>query len=106
MVLLAFIQGNLWANKIPRISWVSRSSDQYRSAWCSSGVAGVSGPLYHVSLASGGKETGYNLAGLEVISVEASEIDGYQGSPVDAVAVGCPLLTLNCRDCGLLDGRR
>ena len=65
--------------------------------------------LYHVdNITPEAKKTGYDLSGLEVISVESSEIDGlFTRIQVDAVAVGCP----HCspaeliRIAGLLEGK-
>ena len=105
---LGFHTGKLVGNKIPYFRGITPDSDQLKALGAALAATGAVA-LYHVeNITPEAKKTEYNLAVLEVISVESSEIDGlFTRIPVDAVAVGCP----HCSPAelagiaGLLDGK-
>jgi predicted aconitase len=88
---LGYHTGKLVGNKIPYFQGISPDPDQLKALGAAMAATGAVA-LYHVeSVTPDAKKTGYNLAGLEVISLESSEIEGlFTRIPVDAVAVGCP----------------
>jgi len=88
---LGFHTGKLVGNKIPYFRGITPDPDQLKALGAAMAATGAVA-LYHVeNITPEAKKTGYNLAGLEVISVESSEIDElFTRIPVDAVAVGCP----------------
>jgi len=105
---LGFHTGKLVGNKIPYFRGITPDPDQLKALGAAMAATGAVA-LFHVeNITPEAKKTGYDLAGLEVISVESSEIDGlFTRIPVDAVAVGCP----HCSPAelagiaGLLDGK-
>jgi hypothetical protein len=106
---LGFHTGKLVGNKIPYFRGITPEPDQLKALGAAMAATGAVA-LYHVeSITPEAKKTGFDLAGLEVISVESSEIDRiFTRIPVDAVAVGCP----HCspaeliRIAGLLEGKK
>jgi hypothetical protein len=106
---LGFHTGKLVGNKIPYFRGITPDPDQLKALGAAMAATGAVA-LYHVEdITPEAKKTAYDLAGLEVISVESSEIDRlFTQVPVDAVAVGCP----HCSPAelagiaGLLDGKK
>jgi len=88
---LGYRAGKLVGNKIPFFQGITPDPDQLKALGAAMAATGAVA-LYHVdNVTPEAKKTGYNLAGLEVISVEPAEIDRlFTEIPVDAVAVGCP----------------
>ena len=88
---LGYHTGKLVGNKIPYFRGITPGSDQMKALGAAMAATGAVA-LYHVdNVTPEAKKTDYNLAGLEVISVEPAEIDRlFKKIPVDAVAVGCP----------------
>jgi len=88
---LGFHTGKLVGNKIPYFRGITPDPDQLKALGAAMAATGAVA-LYHVdTITPEAKKIGYDLADLEVISVESSEIDRlFTSIPVDAVAVGCP----------------
>ncbi|MFA5348727.1 MAG: aconitase X catalytic domain-containing protein, partial [Methanoregula sp.] len=88
---LGYHAGKLVGNKIPYFRGITPDPDQLKALGAAMAATGAVA-LYHVdNVTPEAKKAGYNLAGLEVISVEPAEIEQFfTGIPVDAVAVGCP----------------
>ena len=88
---LGYQAGKLAGNKIPYFRGISPDNDQLKGLGAAMAATGAVA-IYHVdNVTPEAKKTGYNLAGLEVISIEPAEIDRlFTGIPVDAVAIGCP----------------
>ncbi len=88
---LGFHTGKLVGNKIPYFRGISPDPDQLKALGAAMAATGAVA-LYHVdNITPEAKKTNYDLAGLEVIPVESSDIDGiFTRIQVDAVAVGCP----------------
>jgi hypothetical protein len=93
---LGYHTGKLVGNKIPYFRGITPGSDQMKALGAAMAATGAVA-LYHVdNVTPEAKKTDYNLAGLEVISVEPAEIDRlFEKIPVDAVAVGCPHCSSN-----------
>ena len=88
---LGYYAGKLAGNKIPYFRGISPDNDQLKALGAAMAATGAVA-IYHVdNITPEAKKTGYNLSGLEVISIEPDEIDRlFTGIPVDAVAIGCP----------------
>ena len=88
---LGFHAGKLVGNKIPYFKGIIPDPDQMKALGAAMAATGAVA-LYHVdTITPEAKKTPYNLAGLEVITIEPAEIDRlFTEIPVDAVAVGCP----------------
>ncbi|MDD1700096.1 MAG: aconitase X catalytic domain-containing protein [Methanoregula sp.] len=88
---LGYHAGKLAGNKIPYFRGISPDTDQLKALGAAMAATGAVA-IYHVdNITPEAKKTGYNLSGLEVISIEPAEIDRlFTGIPVDAVAIGCP----------------
>lgn len=88
---LGYHAGKLVGNKIPYFRGISPDNDQLKALGAAMAATGAVA-IYHVdNITPEAKKTGYNLSGLEVISIEPDEIDRlFTGIPVDAVAIGCP----------------
>ena len=88
---LGYHAGKLVGNKIPYFRGITPDSDQLKALGAAMAATGAVA-LYHVdNVTPEAKNTGYDLSGLEVVSVEPAEIDRlFTRIPVDAVAIGCP----------------
>jgi predicted aconitase len=88
---LGYHAGKLVGNKIPYFRGITPDPEQLKALGAAMAATGAVA-LYHVdNVTPEAKKAGYNLAGLEVISVEPAEIERlFNEIPVDAVAVGCP----------------
>jgi hypothetical protein len=88
---LGYHAGKLVGNKIPYFKGIKPDPDQMKALGAAMAATGAVA-LYHVdTITPEAKKIIYNLAGLEVITIEPAEIDSlFTEIPVDAVAVGCP----------------
>jgi predicted aconitase len=88
---LGYHAGKLAGNKIPYFRGISPDTDQLKALGAAMAATGAVA-IYHVDkITPEAKKTGYNLSGLEVISIEPAEIDRlFTEIAVDAVAIGCP----------------
>jgi len=88
---LGYHAGKLVGNKIPYFKGIIPDPDQMKALGAAMAATGAVA-LYHVdTITPEAKKTPYNLAGLEVITIEPAEIDRlFTEILVDAVAVGCP----------------
>ncbi len=105
---LGYHAGKLAGNKIPYFRGITPDPDQMKALGAAMAATGAVA-LYHIdNVTPEAKKIRYNLAGLEVISVEPAEIDRlFTEIPVDAVALGCPHCSAGelIRIAGLLRGK-
>ncbi len=105
---LGYHAGKLVGNKIPYFRGITPDPDQMKALGAAMAATGAVA-LYHIdNVTPEAKKIRYNLAGLEVISVEPAEIDRlFTEIPVDAVALGCPHCSAGelIRIAGLLRGK-
>lgn len=105
---LGYHAGKLVGNKIPYFRGITPDPDQMKALGAAMAATGAVA-LYHIEkVTPEAKKIRYNLAGLEVISVEPAEIDRiFTETPVDAVALGCPHCSAGelIRIAGLLRGK-
>jgi len=88
---LGYHAGKLVGNKIPYFRGIKPDPDQMKALGAAMAATGAVA-LYHIdNITPEAKKIGYNLSGLEVISIEPAEIEHlFTEITVDAVAVGCP----------------
>jgi hypothetical protein len=97
---LGYHAGKLVGNKIPYFRGITPDHDQLKALGASMAATGAVA-LYHVNnVTPEAKKNPFNISGLEIISIEPSEIDRlFTDIAVDAVAVGCP----HCSPAELVD---
>jgi predicted aconitase len=88
---LGFHVGKLAGNKIPYFLGISPEKDQLKALGAAMAATGAVA-IYHVgNITPEAKQNCYDLTGLDMVTVEAAEIDRlFSEIHVDAVAVGCP----------------
>ena len=88
---LGFHAGKLAGNRIPYFRGIRPEPDQLKAIGAAMAATGAVA-LYHVEgTTPEARKNRYNLAGLDTVPVEGSEITRlFSEIPVDAVAVGCP----------------
>ncbi len=88
---LGFHAGKLVGNRVPFFRGIRPEPDQLKAIGAAMAATGAVA-LYHVEETTPeAQKNRYDLSGLDVISVEQSEISRlFLELPVDAVAVGCP----------------
>jgi predicted aconitase len=88
---LGYHVGKLAGNKIPYFRDISPEKDQLKALGAAMAATGAV-TIYHVeNVTPEAKKNRYDLTSLDIITVEAAEIDKlFSEVHVDAVAVGCP----------------
>lgn len=88
---LGYHVGKLAGNKIPYFLGISPEKDQLKALGAAMAATGAVA-IYHVdNITPEAKKNRYDLTGLDIVSVEAADIDKlFSEFRVDAVAVGCP----------------
>jgi predicted aconitase len=88
---LGYHVGKLAGNKIPYFRGISPEKDQLKALGAAMAATGAVA-IYHVdNVTPEAKKNRYDLTGLDIVTVEAAEIDKlFSDIHVDAVAVGCP----------------
>lgn len=88
---LGYRVGKLAGNKIPYFRGISPKKDQLKALGAAMAATGAVA-IYHVdTITPEAKQNRYDLTGIEIVAVEAAEIDKlFSEIHVDAVAIGCP----------------